>query len=117
MRGHGAEELAAQYLQGQCGYRVIAQNYRCLGGEIDLIAYDGSTLVFVEVKMRTRGTAMDAWESVDWKKRSRIRAAASHFLAHRPIAESSEVRFDVLLISQRGAEVEFQLLQDAFREE
>ena len=49
--GAAGEKAAAKYLRRR-GYRIVARNYRCRGGEIDLIALDADTIVFVEVKTR-----------------------------------------------------------------
>ena len=54
-RGQQGEQMAAQFLQRQ-GYRIAQQNYRCREGEIDIIAWDGPTLVFVEVKTKGQTT-------------------------------------------------------------
>lgn len=117
VRGQQGEQLAAQYLRERHGYRILTTNYRCSNGEVDLIAFDGRSLVFVEVKTRSSGNALDALEAVDWNKRCRIRAAAQHFLAHWPLPEVSEVRFDVLVVSGEAKRVEFYLVQGAFQEE
>src|SRR5687767_10738712 len=50
-RGQHGEQMAVQFLQGQ-GYRIQHQNYRCRGGEVDIVAWDGPTLVFIEVKTK-----------------------------------------------------------------
>ena len=57
-RGAVAEALAAEFLQAR-GLKIVARNYRCRGGEIDLIASDGDTLIFVEVRLRSGA----AWRS------------------------------------------------------
>ncbi len=54
-RGQHGEQMAVQFLQRQ-GYRIQHQNYRCRGGEVDIVAWDGPTLVFIEVK--TKGQAL-----------------------------------------------------------
>ena len=50
-RGQHGEQMAVQFLQRQ-GYRILHQNYRCRGGEVDIVAWDGPTLVFIEVKTK-----------------------------------------------------------------
>ncbi len=97
-RGREAETLAAQYLERH-GQRVVARNFRVRGGEIDLICRDGATLVFVEVRLRSRGDFGGAAASITAAKRRRIVLAASHYLLGRP---PCDCRFDcVLLDGQR----------------
>ena len=69
--GTGAEDLACAYLQ-QNGLRLLARNYRCRSGEIDLIMRDGEYLVFVEVRYRKREAFGSAAETVSSSKRARI---------------------------------------------
>lgn len=97
-RGREAETLAAQYLERH-GQRVVARNFRVRGGEIDLICRDGATLVFVEVRLRSRSDFGGAAASITAEKRRRIVLAASHYLLGRP---PCDCRFDcVLLDGQR----------------
>lgn len=97
-RGREAETLAAQYLERH-GLRVVARNFRVRSGEIDLICRDGATLVFVEVRLRSRGDFGGAAASITAEKRRRIVLAASHYLLGRP---PCDCRFDcVLLDGQR----------------
>ena len=80
--GRRGEALAAEYLRSR-GYGIIATNWRCRQGELDLIAVDGSTLVFVEVRTR-RGTALGlAEESITLAKRRRLIALAALYLQQR----------------------------------
>ena len=73
----------------------MERNFRCRAGEIDLVALDGSTLVFVEVRSR-RGERMGTpLESVDPRKQARLTLVARHFLHARRLDEST-VRFDVV---------------------
>ena len=92
--GARAEELCAELLRG-AGLRVVARNWRCRHGEIDLVAEDGGTLVFAEVRYRRAGRFGGAAESVTAAKRSRLIAAARLYLQRRPDANC---RFDVLLL-------------------
>ena len=80
-KGKFCEELVARYLKNQ-GYEIIARNYRCRGGEIDIIASKGEILRFVEVKSLTRAWAVDQIERmVDPLKRKRIQLTAIDYLA------------------------------------
>lgn len=93
-RGREAETRAAAYLENQ-GLRLIDRNFRVRGGEIDLIMRDGRTLVFVEVRQRSRTDYGGAGASITVHKQRRIILAARHYLARRG---DCECRFDCLLI-------------------
>jgi putative endonuclease len=98
--GAQAEEVAVRFLAGQ-GLRVLARNFRTRLGEIDVIAQDGTTLVFVEVRLRTRDDYGGAAESVDSGKRRRIVAAANGYLAL--LGSEPPCRFDVVTVEDRRA--------------
>ena len=90
--GDWAEALVAEFLRKR-GYQIVASKYRCRFGEIDLIAHDGATLCFVEVKARSNLRYGLPREYVTYAKREKLRAAALHYLAeHDPDALC---RFDV----------------------
>ena len=89
-----AEDLVAELFR-RAGMRILARNWRCRHGEIDLIAEEGGTLVFAEVRYRGNSQFGGAAESITEAKRSRIVAAANLYLAGRPQADC---RFDVLLL-------------------
>ena len=74
------EALACNYLQAQ-GLSTVARNYVCHGGEIDLIMRDGSELVFIEVRMRSSSHHGGAAQSVDARKRRKIRRAVNSYLS------------------------------------
>lgn len=93
-RGREAEERAAKHLECY-GQRVISRNFRIRGGEIDLICRDGKTLVFVEVRQRSRSDFGGAGASITAAKRRRIVLAAQHYLAGQP---ACDCRFDCVLI-------------------
>ncbi len=101
-RGREAEALAACFLECR-GLRVTARNYRCTRGELDLVAQEGSLLVFVEVRLRTGGRAAD---SLDARKcRSWVRAAR-HYLVHCA-PDMQACRFDAILIDGRTGALEW----------
>jgi putative endonuclease len=77
--GRRGEALAAAFLQRK-GYGIIASNWRCALGEIDLIASDGAALVFVEVRTRSSGAAGSAEESVTLRKQQRLARLAEQYL-------------------------------------
>lgn len=104
-RGAQAEELAAQFLQRK-GLKVLQQNYRCRFGEIDLILQDGDTLVFAEVRLRSRGDFGGAAASITAAKQGKLITTAQHYLATLP--RIPPCRFDaVLLDALDGAGVEW----------
>lgn len=94
-RGRDAEALATKYLQRQ-GLRILARNWRCRFGEIDVIARDGAVLVFVEVRARSLAGYGGAAESIDQRKRSRLIAAATQYLAREGL--DTPCRFDAVLL-------------------
>ena len=93
--GARAEALAAAYLMRQ-GLTIVARNFRTRAGEIDLIARDGRTLVFVEVRMRRTASHGGAVESITAQKRIRLVAAASGYLAM--LGREPPCRFDAILM-------------------
>ena len=118
-RGRGAEaERAAETFLLRQGLRIVARNYRTTRGEIDIIADDGGTLAFIEVRMRSGSAFGGAEESIDRRKRQRIVAAARHFLASGASAEPP-CRFDAMLLTplahQSPDDYAVEWLRDAFR--
>ena len=108
--GARAEDLCAGLLRA-AGLRLLERNWRCRMGEIDLIAEEGSTLVFAEVRMRSTSGFGGAAESVTAAKRARLIAAARLYLTRRPEASC---RFDVFLVEGVPASVRW--IRDAFTE-
>ncbi|MVW74775.1 YraN family protein [Pseudomonas xionganensis] len=95
--GQAAEALALRHLQ-QHGLRLLAQNWRCKVGELDLVMLDGTTVVFAEVRYRRHSAWGGAVESVDARKREKLARAASHFLQQQPRWAHAPCRFDVIAI-------------------
>lgn len=93
--GRSAEALAADFLRGR-GLAIVERNLRSRHGEIDLVARDGATIVFVEVRLRRPGRHGGAAESITAAKRSRLVAAAREYLARLPRLPAC--RFDVILL-------------------
>ena len=94
--GQAGESLACRHLESR-GLSVLARNFRCRSGEVDVVARDGDTTVFVEVKERTGVTHGEACETVTLGKRRRIVRAARIYAASRGLSESP-LRFDVVSI-------------------
>lgn len=107
--GQAAERLAAAWLQDR-GLRILERNYRCRTGEIDLIARDGDTLVFVEVRLRRSRAYGGAAASVHEAKQRRLVSAARHYLMDRA---ESPCRFDVIVLDALDAQ-RIEWLRDAF---
>lgn len=108
--GNRAERLAAQFLQ-QHGLRLLQQNYHCRFGEIDLVMQDGDTLVFAEVRLRSRSDFGGASASINHAKQKKLVRAAQHYLAG--LAHIPPCRFDaVLLHTTDGSSIEW--VKDAF---
>ena len=100
-RGLAAEEAAARFLEAK-GLAIVARNYRTRFGEVDLVAREGATLVFVEVRRRSWRAWGGAAASVDGRKQSRLVAAARHYLAR--LGAEPACRFDVVTWDGESAE-------------
>lgn len=92
--GRRGEALAVAVLEAQ-GFTIVERNFRCRAGEIDLVALDGPTLVFVEVRSRRGDRLGTPFDSVDPRKQARVTRVARHFLAARGVGDR-DVRFDVV---------------------
>jgi putative endonuclease len=94
--GQTAETRAAAFLQ-TCGLKLITRNWRCRFGEIDLVMQDGPTLVFIEVRLRSRSDFGGAAASVTPAKQKKLLAAARQYLS--TLKTLPPCRFDVLALS------------------
>ena len=94
--GKDGEELAVDYLQKK-GYRILERNYRFEHGEIDIIADDNGSLVFIEVKTRRSKKFGEPEDAVTLRKRNQLKKTADGYLYQRNI-DDRECRFDVLAI-------------------
>ena len=94
--GKQAEDLAARFLVKR-GLTVLARNFRCHGGEIDLVCRDGKAIVFVEVRLRRNPGFGGAGASITPTKQRRIILAAQHYLAAHARADN-DCRFDCILL-------------------
>jgi len=99
--GRQGEQLAAEYLQ-RAGFRILDRNWRCVEGEIDIVAVDRRVLVACEVKTRSGTGYGTPLEAITWKKRKRLRRLAISWVAHGVLFD--EVRVDVVAVlkSQSG---------------
>ena len=110
--GRQAEQFAADYLASQ-GYIIVTRNHRCVGGEVDMIAWDGVVLCFVEVRYRATVDFGDPLETIDRRKISRICKAAYHFLEEAFDGPWPTMRFDAIGIVS-GEPPHLTLIRDAF---
>jgi putative endonuclease len=108
-RGHTAEFLCRWHLRLR-GWRIVARDWRCPAGEIDIVARRGPVLAIIEVK--ARATADDAVSAIAPRQRRRIARATSAFLLTRPELAGLIVRFDVMLVARLRAP---RLLPDVWR--
>ena len=104
--GHAGEDFAAQVL-GLSGYEILARNYRCREGEIDIVARREGELFFIEVKTRRDAAFGQPCEAVDRKKQQRMRKAAAAFLAENRKNGCDFLSFQVI-------EIGFNQIENAF---
>ena len=112
--GRRGENAAARYLR-RLGYVIVARGHRGLIGEIDLIAVDGRTLVFVEVKTRTSQDAGHPADAVDADKQRRLTRLALSYMKRHDLLENP-ARFDVVAVTwpDKGSRPVIEHFQDAF---
>ena len=110
--GKTGEDLACRELERR-GYVIIARRHRCRGGELDIVARDGPTLVFVEVKARHGRAFGDATEAVTWQKQQRIIRLASDYVMRHHLNEVP-CRFDVVSIQFENGRPLIEVFQSAF---
>jgi putative endonuclease len=109
--GRRSEILAIDHLR-TLGYRIVTSPYRTSSGEVDVIAWDGNVLVFVEVKARRNTDPPE--DSVGLEKQKRIIRAAHAYIARYRLQEKP-YRFDIVAVTgAAGRKPEFRLLRDAF---
>lgn len=116
MLGDRGEERTARYLES-IGYEILERNYRCRGGEIDIVAREGDDLVFVEVKSRRNTNSGFPSEAVDSRKQRKLIIAGRQFLIDRDLGEVS-CRFDIAEVFFRDAEpVSVNMIKGAFADD
>lgn len=108
--GRLGEDLAASYLKEK-GYRLLERNYRCCLGEVDIIALDEKTLVFIEVRCRSSGKFGLPQESVQWYKQAKVRKIAQYYLQAASVKPALSVRFDVLALLFDPFDLDYKLRQ------
>ena len=116
--GRRAEAQALAHLEAR-GLKLLERNFRCRGGEIDLVMLDGPTLVLVEVRSRSSAAFGGAAASVDARKQRRLILAARRLLLTRPAYRALAARFDVVAFEAEsavaGSPARIDWIRDAFR--
>lgn len=109
--GKKGEEVAAEFLKKE-GYQIIERNFRCPFGEIDIIARDGKTVVFVEVKTRSSDKLSPPYLAVKKTKREKIRKSAQYYLNSKRAGQVN-CRFDIVSIVY-GKDINIEVIKRAF---
>jgi putative endonuclease len=104
--GAAAEERAAQLLRS-AGYAIVARNFRCRMGELDIVARRGAQLVIAEVRLRSSCRFGGPAASVGAAKRARIVRATRYLLMRQPALAGLAVRFDTLLLGASDGPIEW----------
>ena len=112
--GMAAEAAACRFLETQ-GLKLLEKNFRCRGGEIDLIMQDGPVVALIEVRLRSHVAFGGAAASVDSRKQQRLIAAARYLTLVRVDMRSHRLRFDVVTFEPDGSVLKLCWIKDAFR--
>ncbi|MEG0751946.1 MAG: YraN family protein [Oscillospiraceae bacterium] len=99
--GAMGEHTAELYLRMR-GWAILARNFKCRFGEIDIIAENASFIAFVEVKTRAKNALVSGEEAVDLRKQSRLTVTAELYLSQNP--SNLQPRFDVVIVERDGRE-------------
>jgi putative endonuclease len=110
--GRLGEDLALKKIKS-LGYKCIVRNYRCPLGEVDLIAKDGDTLVFIEIKTRRDRSLGYAKESINARKKRQLSKVALAYMKSHDVAEAKS-RFDVVAVHIRESKHEIEVVRNAF---
>ncbi len=111
--GKIGEQAACEYLHSK-GFKIIEQNFRCLLGEIDIVARDGGVLVFVEVKTRFSTQYGQPFESVTYHKQKRLIKLAQVYMKYKHGTVAILSRFDVVSILMKDRAKEITHIKNAF---
>jgi putative endonuclease len=110
--GKSGEDLACRELERR-GYAILARRYRTRAGEIDVVARDGDTTVFVEVKARDGRAFGDAAEAVTGLKQWRMTRLAADYLARHRLLDTP-CRFDVVAVHLESGVAVVEIFKNAF---
>ena len=108
LKGRQGERIACLFLLKN-GFDILARRHKNRAGELDIIAFEQSTLVFIEVKTRTSSKFGEPWEFVDWQKQKILFNAAEEFIAENDLGQYA-FRFDIVSVVGKEA----QLFRNAF---
>lgn len=111
IEGKYGEDEATKFLRG-LGYEIICNNFRCMQGEIDIIAIDNEEIVFIEVKTRSNTRYGEAREAVNIKKKQHILNSAMYYL-YKSGLEDALVRIDVIEVYTKRDEVVIKHIKQA----
>lgn len=115
-QGRIAENMACNYLKKNHGLVLLDRNYRTPHGEIDLVMEDGDTMVFIEVRSRTRENFLQPLESIDHKKCMRIIRSSEYYL-QRNVSNFNRLekcRFDVVTLTGPLETARLEWIKNAF---
>ncbi|MBS0358377.1 MAG: YraN family protein [Proteobacteria bacterium] len=111
--GTRAETFALEYLEDQ-GLQLVERNFSCRYGEIDLILKDSDTLVFTEVRFRTKTNYGDSLSTVNGTKQKKLIKAASFYLLQQKCYDKIPCRFDVIALDTHHDEIAVDWVKNAF---
>ena len=111
--GKQGEELAASYLQKCQNYRILQRNYRCVFGEVDIVAKDGDVLTFIEVRTRKSEDYGNPKESITKRKQDQLSKVALDFI-NRHNVNHVKARFDVVAAYLLPQKEQIELIKNAF---
>ena len=100
LQGRKGERIACRFLLRQ-GFDILVRRYQGRTGELDLVAYENDTLVFIEVKTRSSKQFGEPWEFVDWRKQQTLRRTAEEFIADCNLGQYA-YRFDIVAVVAPG---------------
>jgi putative endonuclease len=111
--GKQAEDAALHYLKRQ-GLKLVARNFHCRSGEVDLIMRDGKMLVFVEVRLRNSTICGTGLESVTRAKQRKIMRSAEFYLLKKGLTYKISYRFDIISVRQKEDKFDIYWAKNAF---
>jgi putative endonuclease len=111
--GAYGENQACKYLKKK-GYQILKKDFRCKIGQIDIIARDGDTLCFIEVKCRSSCSFGQPEEAITWKKKQRIKKIAEYYMLRKRIT-NTDIRYDaVSILEPDDDKKQISLIKNAF---
>lgn len=111
-KGKIGEDIAAGFLIKE-GYNILERNFRCPLGEIDIVALDSGTLVFVEVKTRSSNRFGLPEEAVNYRKRHQMAKVGQFYISRKKLF-NNPARFDVVAVTIKGGKEDARVIKNAF---